>query len=116
MAGDIHAITNLSHLSLAGGLGVSSDLSLDGGAISMTSLGRVTLGSGTSLHLGSGSTLAVLAGAQASWHTIAAHSSLASVAGTGMYMGVIFRASGLSLLFRSQNTVYYINSDASGAA
>ena len=116
MAGDIHGITHLSHLSLAGNLGVSSDLSQAAGAISSTSLGRVTLGSGSSLHLGSGSTFAVLAGAQASWHTIAAHSSLASVAGSQFYLGFIFRASGLSLLCRSSNSIYYFNSDASGAA
>jgi hypothetical protein len=108
MAGDIHAVTNLSHLSLAG--------TLYSGAASLSSEGRLTLGSGTSLVVESGATVTLMPAAQVSIGTIAAHSSLASLAGLGMQVGVIFRASGLSLVFRSANSVYYLNSDASGAA
>ena len=116
MAGDIHGITNLSHLSLAGNIGVGSDLSVAAGTVSISSLGRVALASGTSLVASSGATVTFEPGVQWSVGTVGAHTSLASLAGTGMQVGVIFRASGLSILFRSANSIYYVNSDASGAA
>ena len=98
MAGDIHDVTKLSSLSLHNTLQV--------GAASLTTASGLAL-SGSALNIGTGTV---------SWNTIAAHSSLASQAGLGMQVGVIFRASGLSLLFRSGNSIYYLNSDASGAA
>lgn len=74
--------------------------------------------SGTSLILSSGVTL-TMGGASWSIRTIGAHTSLASLGPTdadSMQVGVIQRASGVSLLLRSGNTIYYFNSDASGAA
>jgi hypothetical protein len=116
MAGDIHGITNFSHLSLAGNLGVSSDLSLAAGAVSATSAGRLTMASGSSLVVASGATVTFQPGFQWSVATIAAASSLASLTGTGMQVGLFFAASGLSLVCRSGNSLYYFNSAASGAA
>jgi hypothetical protein len=115
MAGDLQGVTHLTGLSVTSGPG-GSQATYAVPVIHAAGGTQVLLDSGSSLVAASGSSVAVLAGAQVSWHTIAAHSSLASVAGTGLHLGLIFRASGLSLLARSQNTVYYFNSDASGAA
>jgi hypothetical protein len=101
MAGDIAGTTNLSSLSLAADLNV---------------VGRQTVPSGASLVAASGSTVALLPGAHFSMATIGAASSLASLTGTGMQVGLFFAASGLSLVCRSGNTLYYFNSAASGAA
>jgi hypothetical protein len=101
MAGDITATTNLSSLSLAVDLNVA---------------GRQTLPSGSSLVAASGATVTFLPGVQWSVGTIGAASSLASLAGTGMQVGLFFAASGLSLVCRSGNSLYYFNSAASGAA
>jgi uncharacterized protein (DUF2345 family) len=101
MAGDIAGVTNLSSLSLAADLNAA---------------GRITIPSGASLIAASGATVAIASGAHFSMATIAAASSLASLAGTGMQVGLFFAASGLSLVCRSGNTLYYFNSAASGAA
>jgi hypothetical protein len=116
MAGDIHGITNFSHLSLAGNLGVSSDLSLSGGSVSVTSLGRVALGSGTSFVASSGATIAYLPGVHWSMGTLGTAASLASVAGLGFQLGIFFGASGCSLIGRSGNTIYTIGASAVSAA
>ena len=109
MAGDIHGVTNLSSLSLAG--------DLNSGAVSLTSLGKLTMGSGTSVHFVSGSTLAIGA-AHVSQRTTAV-ASLASIAPTDLNNGVwgfTFLASGMSLCYRSGNTIYVFNSAGSMAA
>jgi hypothetical protein len=79
---------------------------------------QITVASNTSLILSSGATL-TMGGVAWSLRTVGAHTSLASIGPTdpdNMQVAVIHRASGLSLLLRSGNTIYYFNSDASGAA
>jgi uncharacterized protein (DUF2345 family) len=84
--------------------------------VNVSSGGSITLPSGTSLVAQSGATVAWLPGAHFSMATIGAASSLASLTGTGMQIGLFFAASGLSLVCRSGNSLYYFNSAASGAA
>lgn len=110
MAGDIPGRTNLSSLSLDGGI------TLSGTSVSMTSTGRVDMASGTSLVVASGATVTWLPGAMWSVGTISTGASLSSLAGTGMQIGFFFAASGCSIIGRSGNTIYTFGASAVSAA
>jgi len=104
MAGDIHGVTHLSNLSVQ--VAVSADTA---------SLGTVTVSGKQTF--GSGSTV-VFANAHVSQRTTAL-ASLASVAPSNADNGVwgfTFLASGMSLCYRSGNTIYVFNSAGSMAA
>src|SRR4051812_45242997 len=113
MAGDITGRTNLSSLSLGGGLDIGTD---SGTSLSLTSNGRLALASGTSLVVASGATVTWLPGAMWSMGTISTAASLSSLAGTGFQLGIFFGASGCSLIGRSGNTIYTIGASAVSAA
>lgn len=113
MAGDITGRTNLSSLSLGGGLAVGTD---SGTSLSLTSNGQLLMTSGTSMIVSSGATITWLPGVMWSVGTIATGASLSSLAGTGMQIGFAFAASGCSIIGRSGNTIYTFGASAVSAA
>jgi hypothetical protein len=116
MAGDIIGTTVLTGLSITSSPGSAQTAPGVVPVLSVAGGSRVDLASNTSLVVASGATVTFSPGMMWSVGTIAAASSLASLAGTGMQVGLFFAASGLSLVCRSGNSLYYFNSAASGAA
>lgn len=86
--------------------------------LALTGGSQLTLGSNTSVILGSNTTL-TLSGAALSWRTIANAGSLSSLGPTNLdngQLGLVFAASGMSLIYRSGNTIYTVGASAVSAA
>jgi hypothetical protein len=113
MAGDIHGITNLSNLSVAEQVSAST-LSVVGAVAAST----VTIAAGGFLTMTSAGTVKIST-AHLSWRTISTAASMSSIAPSNVDNGVVslaFAASGISLLYRSGNSVYVIGQSAQSAA
>jgi hypothetical protein len=89
------------------GVTVLSGLSLDQGGLHITSGGSVTVPSGVTLWI---------TAPEFSLATITNAGSLSSRAGLGMMLGLVFAASGISLVARSGNTIYTIGGSSTSAA
>lgn len=119
MAGDIIGVpTTFTGLSITSAPGSAGTYPAALPVFSVAGGSQVTIASNVSVILGSATTL-TLSGALVSWRTVAGDSSLVSLGPTNPDSGqlaLVFRASGLSLVYRSGNSIYHFNSAASGAA
>ena len=123
MAGDILGNTVLTGLivtSTPGSAQTNLPLPVSGGpaVVQFQSGVTVQLQASSQLQVASGATVAYQGNAW-SIRTLAGDSSLASIGPTNAdcaQVGFVLRASGMSLIIRSGNTVYHFNSAASGAA
>jgi hypothetical protein len=117
MAGDIIGLTHLTGLSITSTPG-SAQTTISYPLLQVQGGSRVVVDSGSSFLVASGTTL-TLQTTTISIRTLAGDSSLASIGPTNAdcaQLGFVLRASGMSMLVRSGNTIYLFNSAASGAA
>jgi hypothetical protein len=132
MAGNIEGVTNLSGLTLSGGLSCTSNLSFDGtqlvrgaatfgstvSSVGLASVSGVSVAAGGLVRMTSGGTIVIRDAAQ-SWRTVGTEASIASIAVTDADNGVwaiLHQGSGLSLCYRSAGTLYFWSSTASKVA
>lgn len=119
MAGDIVGVpTTLTGLSITSSPGSAQTNTALLPVLLLAGGSQLNLASNTSFLVASGATV-TFQGAMLSMRTIAGDSSLASLGPTNadcMQVAFVLRASGMSLICRSGNTIFNFNSAGSGAA
>src|SRR4051812_228742 len=119
MAGDIIGVpTTFTGLSITSTPGSAQTYPAAIPVLAVAGGSQVTISSNVSIILGSVTTL-TLSGAAVSWRTISGGASLSSLGPTTLdngQLGLCFAASGMSLIYRSGNTIYTVGASAVSAA